>query len=321
MTNLKNKKLNIIVLLICLITVIVTGCGFKSKTETVGNKMFHDDVGRTVNIEKTTKIVALSNSFLDILNALDANVIGIPNTKETELNQYFNNAEKVGFVYNINIEKVVALKPDLVIAYQGIHDKFVPILEANNIPVIVIKMKTYDDVVAKIKLLSEITDNVAKGEMLINSLAESINKVKSALPEEGKSIVILHSTARDVTVELESSIAGSTAKTLGLKNLANNAEALSNSQEMTPYSLEKLVSMNPEIIFVTIMGKEVDLKNKMLQEMKNNPAWASLKAVQNNQVYFLEQDLFQINPGLRYPEAMGKMAKLAYPEVVSNGNK
>ena len=218
-------------------------------------------------------------------------------------------------VYNINIEKVVALQPDLVIAYQGIHDKFIPILEANNIPVLVIKMKTYDEVLTKIKLLAEILNNKEKGQTLIENLTNSVATIKSKLPSQSKSIVILHSTARDVTVELESSIAGCSAQTLGLKNLANNQEALSNNPEMTPYSLEKMVAMNPEIIFVTIMGKEAELKTKMLAEMKNNPAWSCLQAVKNNQVYFLEQDLFQINPGLRYPEAIATMAKLAYPEV------
>ncbi len=315
MTNLQYNKIKVILMIMCIFALVGSGCGVNKPAESLSSRTFQDDVGRRVQIEKTDKIVALSNSFLDILHGLDAKVIGIPNTKETDLNQYFSTAEKVGFVYNINIEKVVALQPDLVIAYQGIHDKFIPILEANNIPVLVIKMKTYDEVLTKIKLLAEILNNKEKGQTLIENLTNSVATIKSKLPSQSKSIVILHSTARDVTVELESSIAGCSAQTLGLKNLANNQEALSNNPEMTPYSLEKMVAMNPEIIFVTIMGKEAELKTKMLAEMKNNPAWASLQAVKKNQVYFLEQDLFQINPGLRYPEAIATMAKLAYPEV------
>ena len=82
-------------------------------------------------------------------------------------------------------------------------------------------MKTYDEVLTKIKLLAEILNNKEKGQTLIENLTNSVATIKSKLPSQSKSIVILHSTARDVTVELESSIAGCIALTLGLKNLAN----------------------------------------------------------------------------------------------------
>ena len=68
MTNLNYKKINSIALAICLITLMISGCGFKNNSEVVGNRVFHDDIGRAVNIEKATKIVALSNSFLEKLS-------------------------------------------------------------------------------------------------------------------------------------------------------------------------------------------------------------------------------------------------------------
>jgi len=47
-------------------------------------------------------------------------------------------AAEVGFNAQVNLEKVVSLKPDLVIGGVRLHDSMVEQLEANNIPIIVL---------------------------------------------------------------------------------------------------------------------------------------------------------------------------------------
>lgn len=46
-----------------------------------------------------------------------------------------------------------------------------------------------------------------------------------------------------------------------------------------------------------------------------NPAWNELRAVRNKRVFFLPMELFLLNPGIRYDEAVLYMAKLVYPEI------
>ena len=79
-----------------------------------------------------------------------------------------------------------------------------------------------------------------------------------------------------------------------------------------PYSLETLTADNPDIIFVVTMGKEEEITKAMKQAMTDNPAWANLKAVQNNRVIYLPSKLFLLNPGLQTPEAMARLVKEAY---------
>ena len=68
--------------------------------------------------------------------------------------------------------------------------------------------------------------------------------------------------------------------------------------------METLVEQNPEIIFITSMGKPEEIENRLRTDFKNNPAWNSLPAVKAGRVYVLPEKLFLINPGLRYPEAV-----------------
>ena len=50
--------------------------------------------------------------------------------------------------------------------------------------------------------------------------------------------------------------------------------------------------------------------------MESSPAWQTLSAVRQKRVYVLPENLFLLNPGLNYPEAVAYMAKAVYPEVV-----
>ena len=60
------------------------------------------------------------------------------------------------------------------------------------------------------------------------------------------------------------------------------------------------------------MGKQDEINKSLDDSMRNNPAWAHLKAVQENHVYFLEPNLFLMNPGIKTPEALEKLYQLAY---------
>ena len=278
-----------------------------------------DDAGRTVALaKKPERIVALSPSFLEPLGAVDAKLVGRPSSK-TGVPAFAEALPAVGAVYNINVEQLVSLKPDLVLAYQGMHDKLVPLLEANGIPVLVLRFKTYRDVADKVRLFARIAGDEAKGEAIVADMQARIERVLERLPKKARSVVILHSTAKSVTVELEGSIAGCTAQLLGLTNVAAGGKALDKEPDSTPYSLETLVERNPELIFVTTMGKLEEIEKRMTADVKSNPAWSSLAAVRRGQVIFLPQELFLLNPGLRYPEAVETMAKAAYPEVFGDG--
>lgn len=320
---LKLKQICIFLLLV-VCAVNVTACSNTQKDSAANQEesvylTIKDDLDRTVNLtHKPEKIIALSPSFLELLGAVDAKLIARPSSKNS-VPVFAQELEEVGAVYNINIEKVISLQPDLVIAYEGMHDKFLPILETNHIPVIVLKMKTYQDVLDKINLFSQISGEPQKGKALLQSMNLKVQNVTDKIPKEHKKIAILHSTAKSVTVELEGSIAGTAAKTLGFHNIAMGSKALEQDPDSTPYSLEKLVENDPEIIFIVTMGKLEDIKKRMLSDIESNPAWSSLSAVKQNKVYFLPQDLFLLNPGLRYPEAIEFMAKLVYPEVLNDG--
>ncbi len=274
-----------------------------------------DDAGRQVILpKKPEKIVPLSQSLVDLLYAVGGSAAGRPSSRTGTLPKEMQSLPEVGHVANISTEKVISLQPDLVIGYQGLHEKFIPIMESSNIPFIIVKIKTYDDVIKNINLFGGIAGRGEQARIVADQMNQRIKKVVDQLPSTSKSAVILHATGNSVTVQLENSIAGDVAKIIKLKNVAASS-ALEGNPESIPYSIEKLVEKDPDIILITFMGEKADIEKRLRQEVESNPAWNGLRAVQNKQVFYLSMELFLLNPGIRYDEAVAYMAKIVYPET------
>lgn len=317
------RRLSVVMLAVFLIVgFVLSGCSFIAKDRqavsagTDAYLQITDDIGRKVVVpKKPLRIVVLAPTFLDMLYGVGGKAVGRPTSKAPFQFAEAESLPDVGFTYNINTEKVLALQPDLVIAFQGMHEKLVPILESSGIPVMVLKMKTYQDVLDKIALFGAIAGTQEQSERLAAELQKKIKETASQLPEQSKKIVILHATARSIPVELDNSIAGSIAAMLKLKNIASGIQPADGESTTTPLSLEKLVQEDPDTIMVVTMGSRDTVEKRMNEDLKSNPAWASLKAVKNGQVFFLPSELFLLNPGIRYHESVEYMAKVVYPEV------
>ena len=80
----------------------------------------------------------------------------------------------------------------------------------------------------------------------------------------------------NVTVQLEGSIAGSTAKNLEFENIAKGLTPLESNPTSAPYSLETLVSANPNVMFTSMLGKLETIKKSMMENVENISGMASL---------------------------------------------
>ena len=275
-----------IILMLCLLAVSVTmyGCTSKEIHKDSGLMKITDDNGRQVAFsKKPERIVVLSPSFLELLEVLDGNVVGRAESTIVRTPDFAKNAAVVGFIFNINTEKVVELKPDLIVAYKGMHEKYIQLFEANGIPVVVLNLKTYEDVKHSIKILGELTGQKEKGLKIASELDKKVQNTVKQLPKNTKRVAILHSSAQNVTLEKENSIAGCVAKLLQLHNIVQD-------------------------ILITSMGDKNDIEVRLQNDVMSSPAWESITAVKNNAVYYLPDELFLLNPGLRYSQAVEYMA-------------
>ncbi len=311
------KKRFLAALFCLLLALALSGCGSEQAANNSSAQVFakvQDDLGREVILEKKPeRIVVTSASFLEPLHEVGGEVVGRPDSR-TKMPDYAKDKASVGKVYQIDVEKVLSCEPDLVIINKGMNEKLADTLEASGIKTLVVDMKSYADVKREVALFAQLTGEKEKGEALISSMDKKIQAVKEKIPQEKRRVSIIHSTNQGLTVQLSGSIAGSIAEMLGWENVAGDMTPLEKDPDSAPYSLESMVEKNPELLFVTSMGKLEEIKASMDATMAENPAWQSVEAVRQGKVYYLPQDLFLLSPGIHYPEAVELMAKLVYPE-------
>ncbi|MBO4401399.1 MAG: ABC transporter substrate-binding protein [Selenomonadaceae bacterium] len=298
-----------------ILALIFTGCGDNSAavTSSTSFAVIQDDAGREVALaEKPARIVVTSASFLEPLHRLGANIVGRPDSKNN-MPDWAEDISSVGQVYQIDVERLLACQPDLVIVNKGMNERLLDVLAENKIPALVTEMKTFDNTTHALRTFAQVTGETAAAEEIIAQMNADIQKTVASIPHEKKCVAILHSTAQGLSVQLEGSIAGCIVEMLGWENVAAGMTPLENNPDAAPYSMETLAAQNPEIIFVTSMGNLDSIRKNMQETIDSNDAWQAIGAVKNNQLYYLPQNFFLLSPGLNYPEAVELVAKLIYP--------
>ena len=315
------KKFCLLILSLCCL-VVLAGCSPQNAATQKGSgsayAVLTDDLGRQVTLEKKPqRVVALSTSLVNFADAVDGDLAGRPTLKseDASLPDKYKDVPDVGPVYNVSVEKIIAAKPDLVLASADHHQKIISQLEDNHIPVLVLKTKTYDDVKRNLEMVGKVYGKEDAAKEKEKELDQQIAAITKAVPQEGKRIAIIHATPSAVSVELPTSIAGDIANILHLQNVADGTPGGKDTTRI-PYSMESLVQADPDVIFFTSMGSSDKIEKRIKDDVESNPAWASLTAVKEGRVYVLPENYFLLNPGLDYPKAVAYMANLVYPGAV-----
>lgn len=278
-----------------------------------------DDSGQTITLkEKPKRVAVLSTTFIGIHYATGGTAIVRSSEKSggSPIPEEAKKVEGIGMSDKIDLEKLIASKPDFVIGQVGLHEKLINNLKSANIPYILLKMKSYDDVIKKLELFGKLNDNVEKTNSLIKTVEDKKNDIVNKLPKKETKVAILFVTSQDVSLKLDNSIAGNVASILKLKNITSGITPQKVGSENIPFSMEKIVESDPDIIFVTMMGTTKELaEQKIKKDLESNPAWSGLRAIKDKKIIYLPEDLFLYNRGDKFVDSIEYMAKAVYPDV------
>lgn len=267
-----------------------------------------DSLGRQVNIQKKPeRFVSLAPSNTEILFALGLaqEVVGV--TTFCNYPPEAKDKEKVGGFSDPNIEKIVSLKPDLVLA-TSMHEKVVGELEKLGINVMVLAAKSVQEVMNTIQLVATTAGNTNEADRVIGEMQKKIDLVKSAVKDipEGKRVKAFHLVWDEPIMT-----AGPNTLLHDLITLAGGINIAKDAGQQYPtYSLEVLVAKNPDVIMAPRIHGGGGLDP---EKIKTKTGWNVISAVKNNRVYLLEDDLVS-RPGPRIVDGLLEVARALYPE-------
>lgn len=280
---------------------ILTGMPFMAH---VSSRSFIDDTGRRIYLAKTpSRIISLAPSVTEMLFAIGAGAQVVGVTQFCDYPPEAAQKAKVGYA-NPNLESLVALQPDLIVAPQEfLKPDLIGKLDQLKIPVFVLSARTIEDVVSHIqtlgRMLDRTTEATALGMDLRQQLARITSRTQSVPPV--RVLYVLNSEPL-ITVGPGSFI----DQLIGLAGGINIA-----AKSATAYprlSMEVVLQENPDILVFPI-GEAEGISESEQQAWRK---WATLNAVKRNNLRQIPADLLN-RPGPRIGKALELLADLFHP--------
>ncbi len=314
---MKKTKNLIILLLVIALSFSLTACSKEDNSaqtsneaegngETVKNHFpltITDFLGREITIEKEPeRIVSLAPSVTELIFAVGAGdkVVGV-----TEYDTYpeeVKDLPKVGGFKGPNIELITAQEPDIVFASTLSGKEEMETLEKMGIPVVMIEAKSIDNIYESIEMLGKITNKEEKAQTIVNEMKSKIQEISEKVKDKPKVKVFN-------LVDINGNwTAGKGTFIHELVNLAGGQNIAEDTDGWVQYSIEELVSKNPDAIVMPSYAGDVET-------IKNMEGYKETNAVKNNNIYVVSNDDIISRATNRIVLGLEEIAKFLHPEV------
>jgi iron complex transport system substrate-binding protein len=271
-----------------------------------------DDEGTSLELAaEPEKIVSLTPATTEILFALGAGDRILATDDGSDYPEEAASLPHVASFASVDVEKVVALAPDLVIA-GGLG--FTPAdsierLRDLDVPVIVVYAPTVDGVYKDVELLGTATGRTEAAATLTADMRADIDAVSSAVASQSPKPRVLYEVGYDATTgaiyaPAEDSFVAEMVTLAGADTITTGDP---NTYEI---SLESLIERDPQLI---VLGTN-PFYSPTPESVAGRPGWDALTAVRNGDVRPV-RDIEITRPGPRLPLGLRNLASAIWPDV------
>jgi len=286
---------SILALFMCMITRVAAGT-------------FVDQLERRVTLpDDPQRVISLAPSITEIIYALEqANRLkGV--TRYSDFPIEATKLPKIGSYVRLDLERIVALNPDLCIAIKdGNPKEIIDRLESLKIPVYVVNPRNLNTVLATVTEIGRILNAADKAEALLTLLHNRIQRVKTLISDDTYRPGVFFQIGISPIVSVGTdTFLHELIELAGGKNLADGK---------TPYprfSREQVLALAPEIFIVTSMARQAVFEQVKAEWRR----WPSMTAVRNERIFLVDSNLFD-RPSPRLVDGLELLIKLIHPELL-----
>lgn len=317
-------KLGVMFFLLFLLSFGLSACG--ERAGNMGDVAEHDKGSGGGHPSEPSRIVSLLPSNTELLAALSATdrLVGVTanDTYPPEVVQL----PKVGDM-TINGEAVLLLKPDLVLA-SPYHEDVVALLRRSGVPVLLIpEAQSLTDIVTALREVGQAIGAEDKAHRVEAHLTALLKRYPLQQAESSRAPRVWLEIAPppELYTAGGNTFLGEALSRAGGRNIARD-------QSGWPlWSMEDVLANNPDIIFLLHHGEGDHAASteaqglsdgpvhraspETMKRLAQRPGWSELKALQNDDVYVLDEDIFS-RPAPRLIEALPPLAEVI--EAVQN---
>ena len=210
----------------------------------------------------------------------------------------------------INTEKILALKPDLILLHQSqakSHSDAITLFKKTGVNVVVVNDATsFNDAYNDIRIIGRAVGATKKAESVIASMKAKMQQIA----EKSKQVKV----KRKVWVEVDTwgglwttgrqTFMNEMLSTIGAINVAKSYKGWVSLTE------EKVVELRPQVVILTYGDYDKDAVKNVL----TRKAWQNIPAVKEKKVYLVTNDTV-VRPGPRLIDGVEALARAVYPEI------
>lgn len=241
-----------------------------------------------LNLFANERIITLAPSINEIVFALDLEDKIVANTEFCDYPQSSQKKEKIGNFASISLEKIIKLKPTVVIG-QNYNKRLITKLNNLGIKTLDYKTNSIEDIKNTIADLGKYFYKEKKATKLIKKIDDELNSLKNIVQD--KKVLIVIGASKRLNSQIY--ITGNHLYFEDIIKTSKNKNAFYSKNISQPIiNLEKVISLNPDIIILLAPSYEND--EKTLNEIKNLWYKLPIKASKLKNIYAINKQYASI---------------------------
>ncbi len=271
------------------------------------DRLLTDEAGRKVKIPYPAKrIISLAPSITEILFALGLNEEITAVTKFCDYPEAALSKPRIGGFVNPDVEKIVSLKPDLIIGIRdGNRMDTIDRLNDFSIPLYLIDPKGFDGVMETIKNIGEVVGREKESRKMIRELVDKRENMVTLTRSLSRPRVFFQVGDAPLITVGKGTLADDLIRLAGGRSISENE-----SMSYPSYGIETILAKAPEMIIMTSMDSKKDHMN-LVKRWQN---WKSIPAVKMNAIHVIDSNLVD-RPTPRIAEGLEALVRIIHPEV------
>jgi iron complex transport system substrate-binding protein len=265
-----------------------------------------DQTGRNVNVpDNPHRLISLAPNITETVYALGLGEELVGDTDYCDFPPQAMNKPHVGTMVNPSLERVIALKPDLVLGTpEANRRETVDQLERLGIPLYGTTANTLEGTLASIQDLGQILGRGAKASSLVEKLQARIDRVKRQVEGQPRPKVLFVVWYRPLITIGPNTFISDVIRVAGGIPIGEDLKG-----EWPRLTLEALLPQNPGVI----LFPATESFSPSMDAFRSLPGWKELQAVKESRMYFVSETIMRSCP--RLVDALEEVAGILHPEA------
>ncbi len=269
-----------------------------------------DEVGRKVQIPReVNRVVSLAPNLTEIVFALRDGDHLVGDTDYCDFPAEAVRKPHVGGPVNPNLEEIVSLKPDLVLATKSINRReTVDALERIGLPVYVTDPHSVEEMIASVEHLGSALGTEKTAGMLAEDLrlrlADLDRRLAGTAPRR---VLFIVWTDPLISVGRDTFIADALRR-------AGGRSVVETKAEWPHVSVEEIVRLQPDVL--VFASAHAGNTQRDIDALRTRPGWENLAAMQHGNVVVISDAINR--PAPRMVDAIERLARALHPEVFAS---